>query len=237
MKLSVARRAKLPVANNQISGSLRLVIADNHALFRELLANCLTIHAKNVRVVEEITNLNLALQECTKGGVDLLLVNIQLFSFEAATQISKLRRRNPPLRVLCYAGRVTDAEILEVLRCGVDGFIGPASDQSDFLDAVARISRGQAYFCAQSSHLLADLACGLRAGTARDGLTPRETQVLRFIASGKTSKEIAILLGLSAATVDTHRQNLMAKTKAHNAADLIRYGYSHDLIPLELAAV
>ena len=237
MKLSVARRTKLPSAGNQISRSLRLVIADDHALLRELIADCLTSHAKNVGVVEEITRLDLALQECTKGGVDLLLLNVQLFSLDAAVQISKLRRRNPPLRVLCYAGKASDADILEILRCGVDGFIGPASNRSDFLDAVARISRGQAYFCAQSSHLLADLACGLRAGTSRDGLTPRETQVLRFIAAGKTSKEIALLLGLSAATVDTHRQNLMAKTKAHNAADLIRYGYSHDLIPLELAGV
>jgi DNA-binding NarL/FixJ family response regulator len=237
MKLSLARRTKLPPADSQVSRPLRLVIADDHALFRELIADCLTSQAKNVGMVEEITRLDLALQECTKGGVDLLLLNVQLFSFDAAMQISKLRRRNPPLRVLCYAGKATDADILEILRCGVDGFIGPASNRSDFLDAVARISRGQAYFCAQSSHLLADLACGLRAGTARDGLTPRETQVLRFIAAGKTSKEIALLLGLSAATVDTHRQNLMAKTKAHNAADLIRYGYSHDLIPLELAAV
>jgi DNA-binding NarL/FixJ family response regulator len=237
MKLPVARRSKLPSPGNPISRSLRLIIADNHAFFRELIADCLTSQAKNVGVVEEVTRLDLALQECIKGGVDLLLLNVQLFSFDAAVQISKLRRSNPPLRVLCYSGKANDADILEVLRCGVDGFIGPASNRADFLDAVTRILRGQAYFCAQSSHLLADLACGLRAGTARDGLTPRETQVLRFIAAGKTSKEIALLLGLSAATVDTHRQNLMAKTKAHNAADLIRYGYSHDLIPLELAAV
>jgi DNA-binding NarL/FixJ family response regulator len=237
MKLHLARRSKLAPQKNQASQPLRLVIADNHALFRELIANCLTSRAKNVGIVEEVTSLSVALHECSKGGVDLLLLNVQLFSLDAAIQISKLRRRNPPLRVLCYGGKVSDADILEILRCGVDGFVGPASDQADFLDAVARISRGQAYFCAHSSHLLADLACGLRAGSARDGLTPRETQVLRFIAAGKTSKEIALLLGLSAATVDTHRQNLMAKTKAHNAADLIRYGYSHDLIPQELAAV
>ena len=147
-------------------------------------------------------------------------------------QISKLRRGNPPLRVLCYAGKASDADILEVLRCGVDGFIGPASNRSDFLDAVARISRGQAYFCAKSSHLLADLACGLRAGTVRDGLTPRETQVLRFIAAGKTSKEIALLLGLSAATVDTHRQNLMQKLGLHNTAEIVLYAVRKAIIPV-----
>ena len=80
MKLSVARRTKLPPAGNQISHSLRLVIADDHALLRELIADCLTSHAKNVGVVEEITRLDLALHECTKGGVDLLILNVQLFS-------------------------------------------------------------------------------------------------------------------------------------------------------------
>ena len=216
--------------------SFRFVIADDNVLFRELIVNFLRDHSQMFKLAGEVETIDAALPICRQEEVGLLLLNAQLFSLEAGSELSSLRRRNPPLRVLCYAGNVSDGDIIRVLQVGVDGFIGQAGNHADFLEAVMRISRGEGYFCARSSHLLANLACGIRGtGNGTGRLTKRETQVLRLIAAGRTSKQIAILLGLSAATVDTHRQNLMAKAQAHNAADLIRYGYSHDLITLALS--
>jgi two-component system nitrate/nitrite response regulator NarL len=186
--------------------------------------------------VAEVAAVDAAMRTCSQLEVDLLLLNTQLFSIDAGKAMSKLRKRNPPLRVLCYSGRGGEGEIIPLLKCGVDGFIGHTSDRAEFLEAIRRICRGDSYFCPFASHLLADLATGkYDDGRGNLGLSERETQILRLIAAGRTSKEIAVLLGLSVKTVDTHRRNLMAKTEAHNAADLVRFGYSHDLLALALS--
>lgn len=215
---------------------VRFVVADDHVFLRELIVTFLEDDSHPFRLVAEVATVDAALRTCRQLEVDLLLLNIQLFSIDVGAAINKLRRRNPPLRVLCYSGRVGESEIIPLLKCGVDGLIGHCGDRAEFLEAIKRICRGESYFCAFTSHLLADLATGkYDDGHGNPGLSERETQVLRLIAAGRTSKEIAILLGLSVKTVDTHRRNLMAKTEAHNAADLIRFGHSHDLLALALS--
>ncbi len=228
---------KLTPVSKNAHGPLRFVVADDHVLVRELIVTFLNEHWHAGQRVVGLPTMDAALQACLRGQVDFLLLNAQLISSEVASEIGKLRRQNPPLLVLCYAGGGGDSEIMRALQCGVDGFVGQTCDHTELLEAIRRIRQGEDYFCARSSHLLADLACGKRDSTHDTGkLTPRETQILRLIASGRTSKEIAALLGLRVATVDTHRRNLMAKAEAHNAADVVRYGYSHDLLTLALSA-
>ncbi len=105
------------------------------------------------------------------------------------------------------------------------------SDRQEFLDAVARVSAGENYFCARSSRLLSEVARGLHASTGdAPGISPREKEILILIAGGRTSKEIAGALFISTLTVDTHRRNLMAKIGAHNSAGVIRYALAHGLL-------
>ena len=127
------------------------MVADDHALFRELIADCLSTRAKNVGVVEEITRLDLALPgSATKGGVDLLILNVQLFSFDAAVQISKLRRV-----ILLFGSYVTQARPVmpissrSCVAAWMDSSARRATDRIFWMRWRAT-SRGQAYFCAQA---------------------------------------------------------------------------------------
>ena len=107
--------------------------------------------------------------------------------------------------------------ISEADRCGADGFVEKTNTWDDFLFAVDRVSRGQRYFCSGG-------APGREIGS-KPGLelTPREREILKLIAEGMTTKEIAARLFISIPTVETHRANLMVKTGARNVAGLVRF--------------
>jgi DNA-binding NarL/FixJ family response regulator len=212
---------------------VRIVVADDHALLRELMVTLLKAHAPAFQVVADVDSTEAALQACQELGGEILLMDLNLASAPGGWLIAELRRRTPSLRILLYCGSTSDDEIAKALYHGIDGFISKGNDSMKFLQAIDQISRGDNYFCAHSSRLLAEIASGKHVERERERdccLSPRETQILRLIANGETSKEIAAALRLSVATVDTHRRNAMAKIGARNAADLIRYGHQHGLL-------
>jgi two-component system response regulator NreC len=217
--------------------AVRIVVADDHLLLRELMVALVTAHSPAFQVVANVDSAEAALQACQELGGEILLMDLSLACAAGASLITELRKRNRSLRILLYCGSTTDDEIIKVMHYGIDGFISKGNSSAKFLQAIDQISRGDNYFCSHSSRLLAEIACGKHIERARERdccLSPRETQILRLIASGDTSKEIAAALGLSVATVDTHRRNAMAKIGARNAADLIRYGHEHGLLaPVE----
>jgi DNA-binding NarL/FixJ family response regulator len=206
-------------------------VAEDRILLRELMVSFFRAHSSAFQVVADVDSAKAALQACQEFGAEILLIDLGLAGAGGGSFVAELRRQNHSLRILLYCGAASDEEIVKAMQYGIDGFISKANDSVKFLQAIDQISRGDSFFCAHSSRLLAEIASGKHAERERDCcLSPRETQILRLIANGETSKEIAAALGLSVATVDTHRRNAMAKIGARNAADLIRYGHQHGLL-------
>jgi DNA-binding NarL/FixJ family response regulator len=206
-------------------------VAEDHLLLRELLVALLTAHSSAFHVVADVDSAEAALQACQELNGEILLMDLNLAGAAGGSLIAELHRRIRSLRILLYCGSSSDEEIVKVMHYGIDGFLSKGNSTVKFLQAIDQISRGDNYFCPHSSRLLAEIASGKHVERARDCcLSPRERQIVRLIASGDTSKEIAAALALSVATVDTHRRNAMAKIGARNAADLIRYGHQHGLL-------
>jgi len=210
---------------------IRFVIADDHVLVRELIVRLLTSDSVPMELSAEVDSADRALDACQSLRPDILLVDLRVLTPAGRVTIAKLREKAPSVRILLYSGSASDREIVRVMQEGIDGFVGKNDTSREFREAMTRIAQGANYFCAQSSRLLAEIASGKHAKVESDSsLSPREKQILRLIADGQTSKEIAAALGLSVATVDTHRRNAMAKIGGRNAADLIRYGHDHGLL-------
>ena len=150
------------------------------------------------------------------------------FQWNCDHVISDLRKKIPQLRILAYSGSwANQTLIVHAIKSGIDGHVWSDVGVAEFLTAMHKTANGEKYFCPASARLLAEMTRNLGGATA---LSKREIEILQLIAAGRTSKEIAKSLGLSPATVGTHRRNLMAKINAHNAAEVIRFGRAHDLI-------
>jgi two-component system response regulator NreC len=210
----------------------RIVIAENHVLMRELIVRLIGESSTAFQIVAEEANAREAIRACLRHGAHLFLFRLALLGDEDQIALTGVKKKMPDLRVMGYAGpAASDERIMRAMRNGVDGFIGKTNRIPEFLTAIDRVRNGDNYFPPETTHLLAKTAAGIQ--TSDEGtrsLSPRENEVLRMIANGHTSKQIAQLLGLSVATIDTHRRNLMIKIGARNAADLIRYGHRHDLL-------
>ena len=213
---------------------IRAVIAESHILLRDLLIEFLSTETPSFELVGTATTLESALRLCHRFRADLLVLRYALLGSRGELALLGVREKLPRLRILQYSGsQATEEQIAKALRSGT-GFVSKEITSREFLQAIDRIIRGQKHFCDESTRILAQMATGLPSPAgAEKKLSAREIEVLRLIADGRTSKQIANLLGLSAATIDTHRRNMMAKIRAHNAADLIRYGHEQQLFEAE----
>lgn len=210
---------------------LRVVIAENHVLLRDLIAKLLSESSNCFRLVASVATFMAAMDVCADLKPDLLLISVALLGGETSLQISRIRVRAPQIGILAYGTpHVRNAFAIQAIKGGVTSYVGNTRGLSAFLEAIDRTARGEPYFCPESSRFLTEIACGKPASGEGEALSCREREILLLIANGKTNKNIAHSLSLSVGTVDTHRRNLMAKAGAHNTADLIRYGLKNNLI-------
>jgi two-component system, NarL family, response regulator DegU len=209
----------------------RAILAEDHVFVRELIVH-LAEMSSTFRIISQEKTLSAALNACQTSKADLLLLSIALLregEKDAKQLLTNLQAKHA---ILVYCNScTTQSEIVRAIRFGINGCVGIDSDVEEFLDAIRHVCRGETYFCSSCTKILADVALSgrNRPRESRD-LSFRELEVLQMICDGRTSKQIARTLGLSLATINTHRRNLMAKADAHNAADLIRYGRKHNLL-------
>ncbi len=146
--------------------------------------------------------------------------------------LEKAKKALPGLRVIILSMYDNKVHLLEALQRGADGYVIKGSSGSDLLKAIRTVLAGRRYVSPPlTEYLMEDMAAkrskGHAAGSGR--LTPREEQVLYFTAEGFSSSHIAGRLGISARTVEAHRNNLMKKLGLHNKAELIRYSMVHSI--------
>lgn len=212
---------------------IRVLITEDHTLIRELISAWITEGPQTYEIVGHAATAEEAIDACRKAKPNVLILDNRLPGKSGIEAIASLKSACPSLRVLLCSGSANEADILTAIRNGVDGFIEKTSSREELLVALARVAHGAHFFCARSSEVLLEAALGKfkkSAGYDEDcPITLREKEVVALIASGRTTREIAQSLNLSAATIDTHRRNIMAKIGARNAADLVRYAHEHSL--------
>ena len=147
---------------------------------------------------------------------------------EAARQIHQV---SPKTRTVLLAGSATEAQVVEALRAGVRAFVAKSTDARELIRGITEASRGSFHLSPSVSMAVVE-ACLRRAEAPADPLTPRERQVLRLIAEGKTTKEAAGLLGISVKTVESHRTRIVNKLGIHETAGLVRYAIRRGLSEL-----
>ncbi|TVS08974.1 MAG: DNA-binding response regulator [Phycisphaerales bacterium] len=212
---------------------IRLLLADNHALVRASLANWLNGH-EGLDVIGEAGDADAAVELALRLKPDMVLMDIDmpgLLCFDAARTIGQ---RCPETRVVFVSGYTHDRYIEGALKSGVAGYITKGEEPEVMAEALFRIASGETWYSNEiQQRIVIDREGPRLAVTNGDRslpLTPRELEVLRYVARGMSKKEIAATMHISVKTVDNHSTSLMTKLDIHDRVELARFAIRNGLI-------
>jgi len=221
--------------------TFRILVADDHEVVRKGLVALLQ-QQPNWEVCGEAGDGREAVEKTRELRPDVVILDIgmpSLNGLEATRQILKL---NPQAKVLILTLHDSDQVVRDVLNAGARGFLLKSDAARDLVAAVEALRRDKTYFTSKVAAMV--LEGYLRNGTGptpvtagRNRLTPREREIVQLLAEGKSTKEVAVVLGLSVKTAETHRSNIMRKLQLHSVSDLVLYAVRNNIVHVVQAEV
>jgi DNA-binding NarL/FixJ family response regulator len=212
--------------------TISVLLADDHALVRDALANWLR-ESGDVQVVGEVGSADEALAVAVREKPDIVLMDIDMPGLLAFDAVRTIRARSPKTRIIVLSGFFHDRYIEEALASEASGYITKGETTETVLRAIRTVAAGGAYFSPQVQARIVVDSHGARLSeaskTRASTLTPRELEVLRYIARGLSKKDIAAIMHLSVKTVDNHSTSLMSKLNIHDRVELARYAIREGL--------
>lgn len=204
---------------------IRVILADDHAGVRRSL-RLLLDREEDVTVVAEACDLSAVTRHVHRHVPHVLVLDLQMPNGSSVEMIRRLREQVPDTQIVVLTMELSPLFARQALDAGAVGFVRKDMADTELPAAVRAAATGGEYV---SPQVTAGLEA-LRRMSGDDGLSARETEVLRLIALGHTSGEIASKLHLSRRTVETHRAHLHQKLGLKTRADLVRYALGHDLL-------
>jgi len=208
-----------PASNNQV----KVVIVDDHPMLVELITEIIG-QLKGYQVVGHAGRCTEAVEICRKQQPHLVILDVGLPDSTGLDPLAQIKTVCPGAHVLIFSGFLSNTLIKSALAAGADGILSKASATAEIKTAIQSVSTGQAYLCRQTSEAVRQMVHSPQVPPVKKPvLTRREQTVLRHIAAGLSSKEIAAKLGVSFFTVNNFRTKLLKKTGLHRAVQLSLY--------------
>jgi len=214
-----------------MSARIRVLICDDHPLFREGLRAILRDQPA-FEVVGEAKNGIEAVDQARTLRPDVVLMDIDMPELSGLEAMKRIVAARLPSRVLILSLYDDEDLIASCLDAGATGYVLKDGPTSQLIFAIEAAHRGERYMSPRALSAVVEHARdgGKGTGTRYDLLTDREREVLRLLADGFSSKDLALRLQLSVKTVDAHKYNLMRKLDIHNRADLVKYAIRKKLV-------
>ena len=215
--------------------SLRVLLVDDHRLMREGLRKILE-DTPGIEVVGEAEDGRSALAAVAEVRPEVVVMDVGMGGMNGIDATQCLRKDHPRVRVVALSTHSDKRYVRNMIRAGASAYVLKESASEDLLRAVRAAANGEHYLSPQiTGCLLETWTTPLvpESSSVYELLGPREREVLRHLAEGKTSKEIATQLGLSIKTVETHRRNITQKVGLHSVAELTKYAVREGLTTLE----
>ena len=213
---------------------VRILVADDHSIVRRGVRALLETHA-GWKVCGEAATGAEAVKQAKKLRPDVAVIDItmpDLNGFEATRQI---RTVAPQTEVLVLTVHESEQALREVLDAGALGYVSKSDLDLNLSAAIESLLRHKPFFSSRVSEMmlkryLKQDVPSKRPGTGPATLTPRQREIVRLLAEGKTNKEVALALGISVKTAETHRNNIMRKLQLRSFSHLVRYAVRHNLV-------
>ena len=206
----------------------RVLLADDHPVVRGGLRELLNSEA-DFRVVAEVDDGAQAVERALADDVDLVILDVTMPRMTGLQAARELTARKPGLRILMLSMHENEQFLFEALRAGASGYVLKTAADKDLVNACRATMRGETFLYAGAVAALVREHLD-RDATSLDPLTPRELEVVKLVAEGHTSDEIAGMLFISRKTVDRHRANILEKLGMRDRVDLTRYAIRRGLV-------
>jgi DNA-binding NarL/FixJ family response regulator len=207
---------------------VRVVLADDHPLFREGLASLLASH--DIQIVGEASNGADAVELTRALCPDVVLMDLTMPGMGGLEATRLIKAEMPDVRVVILTVSDADADLFDAIRSGAHGYLVKNTSSEEFFDLLQALERGEAPLSrGLAAKIMQYLARGGRLQGSQVELTAREEEILRLVADGRTNRDMAAALSISEATVKFHMTNILAKLHLENRAQVVAYAHRHGL--------
>lgn len=218
--------------------AVRILIADDHEVVRRGVCALLESHS-GWEICGEVADGREAVEKANQLKPDVVILDIGMPRLNGLDATRQILRDNPHQRVLILT--ITDSEqvVEEVLKAGARGFLLKSDTANEVIAAVEALQHNRPFFNSRIGEMvLTRFVHESGQASTREHrlatLTPREREVVQLLAEGQSTKEVAVTLGLSVKTAETHRSNLMRKLGLHSVSELVLYALRNNLIVLPI---
>jgi two-component system, NarL family, response regulator NreC len=205
----------------------RVILADDHVLVRQGIKSLL--EREGMQVVGEAADGQEAISLAEKHMPDVAILDIGMPILNGLDAARGVRKACAKTKVILLTRHDEDQYVTEALRAGVKGYVLKHQVAHDLVHAIHQVCRSGVYLSPSISRAVADAYLS-KAEAAPDPLSARERQVIQLIVEGKSTREIAMLLGICVKTAESHRARLMHKLDIHETASLVRYAIRRGLV-------
>lgn len=217
----------------EMGSKLRLFLGDDHTLVRHGLRKILE-ERPDWEVVGEADDGRSAVRKVAALQPDIAVLDIGMPLLNGIDATRQIVRKAPGVKVLILSMHSDEAYVTRALNAGATGYLLKDSAGKDLIRAIAAVAEGQSFFSPAVSRMMLDdyvrRAAGSDAADRYDTLSNREREIFQLVAEGRSNKEVAELLSISAATVETHRARVLQKLNVHNTAELVLYAVRRGVI-------
>jgi DNA-binding NarL/FixJ family response regulator len=205
----------------------RVLLADDHLIVRQGVKALL--EGSGLEVVGEASDGHQAVALAEKLRPDVAVLDLTMPKLNGLDTARQILQHNPRTSIVLLTMHTEEHHVAAALRAGVRAYLVKTQAAEDLLQAIREVVRGQIFLSSAVSRVVVDgYLSGAKAPT--DPLAPREREVLQLVAEGKTSKEIAVILGVSPKTAESYRAHIMEKLDIHETAGLVRYAIRLGLV-------
>jgi DNA-binding NarL/FixJ family response regulator len=210
---------------------LRVMVVDDHPIWRDAIER--DLRNAGVVVVGVAGDGDQALRRLPAARPDVVVLDLRLPTLDGVETTRRIAAEHPGVRVLVLSASGEEQDVLAAIKAGATGYLVKSASREELLEAVHRTAAGDAVFTPGLAGLVLGEFRRMMSDDRKDEsgprLTERETEILRLVAKGLSSRQIAERLVLSHRTVQNHTQNVLAKLQLHNRVELTRYAIEQGL--------
>ncbi len=213
--------------------TIRIVLADDHRMLLDALIAVLA-HEQDLQVVGAVSDGPATLKLVAEVEPDVLVLDISMPGINGVDVARQLHKSHPGIKVLALSAYLDKRFVQEMLKAGAMGYVTKTAALTDLPRAIRAVAGGQNFLSAEiTAALVSEIAPqGASATPPLSALSPREREVLRLVADGVRTAEIARRLGITKATIEVHRRNVMHKLELRTVAQLTKYAVREGLTTL-----
>jgi len=211
---------------------IKLLIVDDHAIMRDGIRALLSIY-NDIEVVGEASEGKEAIEKAHELAPDVIIMDIVMPGMDGLEATRRIIKKNPKVKILVLSQHDNREYILSAIKAGIVGYVPKRALGSELVSAIHALRQGDSYLYPSAATTVIRDYLKRAEEEPYDRLTDREREILKLIAEGYTSREIADMLFLSLKTVLGHRTKIMEKLDIHNRTELIKYAMRKGLVNID----